>query len=66
MIGVDEAAVSVSLWNAVTKTSPRFWEEDANTAGYPVNLPCRGCSGAGKDHFRHFMGIPLGVSERQS
>ena len=64
MIGFNEAASKFRFGEAVTKTSPRLWEENANATGYPLDLPCHGGSAAGKHDFGHAMGMPFGVSER--
>jgi hypothetical protein len=41
MIGFNEVASNFRFGHAVTKTCPLLWEENANSTGYPVELP--GC-----------------------
>ena len=65
MIGFHEVASKFRFGHAVTKTCPLLWEENANSTGYPVELPGCVSGDADKHHFSHSMGMPFGVSERQ-
>jgi hypothetical protein len=65
MIGFNEVASNFRFGHAVTKTCPLLWEENANSTGYPVELPGCVSGDADKHHFSHSMGMPFGVSERQ-
>jgi hypothetical protein len=65
MIGFNEVAGKFRFAHAVTKTCPLLWEENANSTGYPVDLPCCGSADTDKHHFGHAMGMSFGVGERQ-
>jgi len=65
MIGFNEVASKFRFGHAVTKTRPLLWEENANSTGYPVELPGCVSGDAEKHHFSHSMGMQFGVSKRQ-
>jgi hypothetical protein len=56
MIGFHEVASKFRFGHAVTKTCPLLWEENANSTGYPVELPGCVSGDADKHHFSHSMG----------
>jgi hypothetical protein len=65
MIGFNEAASTLLFGDTITKTGPLLREKNANSTGYPIDLPSRGGGDANKHHFGHAMGMSFGVSERQ-
>src|ERR1700675_2222805 len=61
MIGVDGAAASLHLRNAIAKACPCLREEYPDAAGDPVNLPGRRRGDAVEHHFRHPIRMPFRI-----
>jgi hypothetical protein len=67
--GVDggEHLFESCTFATLTRTaSGMLREKNANSTGYPIDLPCCGSGNANKHHFGHAMGMSFGVSKLQS